>query len=488
MPDLFKTKNTRKLPGARLFMLAILGGFTIYLVASIFKQPGIGIFLGVLVWLGLNQFILKVVNRKVIQQAEKLFAESATTREAWSYLEDNLQQYPWLKGVRDYYEQKKNALQHLTQCPTVETPTLGLWKGPESQVDPEVSYSEPGNYLDGEESVKLSFPAILILIMAPVVFFPILRQTVPYIGLWPTLIIIIAGYSLNRKSKSQWDIMIAKFGFGLAFISLVLFGISLLSNGISGPKPELTLKFQMGEIDWIIKIFGFVVLILSVMLHESAHAYTALFSGDPTAKEQGRISLNPLKHIDLFGTIILPAIMFFLPGGVVFGWAKPVPVEPANYRKYRRGTLAVSSSGVAVNFLLALFSCSMLATVGILLHRIYPGMSTADFMTLGKQVVLSGVPDAWLWTIVIEFFKSGIQINMVLFSLNILPVPPLDGYGVLEGLLFKKMQNWMIKVRQWGGIVFLALVVTHIIDYLLIPGYFVAAILMGVAGILAKLG
>jgi Zn-dependent protease len=487
MPDLFKTKNTRKLPGARLFMLGFLGGFTVYLAASILKQPGIGIFLGVLTWLGLNHFILKAVNRKVIQQAEKLFAESSTTREAWSYLDDILQQYQWLKGVRDYYQQKKNAVYHRTDCPTAETP-LGLWKGPENQVHPEVPYPEPLIDSCGEESAKLSFPAILILIMAPFIFFPILRQTFPYIGLWPTLIIIIAGYYLNQRSKNQWDIMIAKFGFGLALISLILFGISLLSNGISGPKPELTLNFQMGEIHWIIKVFGFIVLILSVMLHESAHAYTALFSGDPTAKEQGRISLNPLKHIDLFGTIILPAIMFFLPGGVVFGWAKPVPVEPANYRKYRRGTLAVSTSGVAVNFLLTLFSCSMLATVGILLHRIYPGMSAANFMTLGKQVVLSEVPNAWLWTIIIEFFKSGIQINMVLFSLNILPIPPLDGYGVLEGLFFKKMQNWMVKVRQWGAIVFLGLVVTHVIDYLLIPGYFIAMLLMGVAGILAKLG
>jgi Zn-dependent protease len=469
-------------------MLGFFGGTIVYLAALYFQQPGVGIFLGILTWLILNHFILKFVNQKVIQQAEKLFAESPTAKEGWSFLEDILEQYPWLKGVRNYYEQEKNKLHNRNSYDNSETGSLGLWKGTNSQISQEIFEPDPEIISLEEQTVKLTFPAIFILIMAPFIFCPVFRLTVPFIGLWPMITTIAAGYYLIRKSKNQWDIKIAKFGFCLALLSLILFGVSLLTHGIPGPKSVSDFNFQMGETSWIIKVFGLVMLIFSVMLHESAHAFAALFSGDPTAKEQGRISLNPLKHIDLFGTIILPAIMFLMPGGVVFGWAKPVPVEPANFRKYRRGTLAVSVSGVAVNFLLALLCCSMLATVGILLHRIYPGMNTADFSNLGKQVVIDGVPNAWLWTIIIELFKSGIQINMILFSLNILPIPPLDGYGVTEGLLFKKMQNWMAKVRQWGSLLFIGLIVTHIIDYLLIPGYLVAVWLNMIAGNLAKLG
>lgn len=151
-------------------------------------------------------------------------------------------------------------------------------------------------------------------------------------------------------------------------------------------------------------IFFIVILIFSVILHELAHGYVADMLGDPTARLAGRLTMNPVPHIDLFGSIILPAILMLTGSGVVVGWAKPVPYNPYNLKNQRWGTLAVSLAGVLTNFLIALI-------FGLLIR--YGVNLPLSFLALAKTIVV---------------------LNIVLGVFNLLPIPPLDGSKVLLAL------------------------------------------------------
>jgi len=157
----------------------------------------------------------------------------------------------------------------------------------------------------------------------------------------------------------------------------------------------------------MIAIFSLIVLFFSIMLHEIAHGSMALRLGDPTAKDAGRLTLNPLKHIDPFGTIILPLILLVVTGGrgPIIGWAKPVPINPFNFTDQRWGSLKVSLAGPATNFL-----------VGGLFALIIRFISLPDSLFL-----LFGI-------IVIYNFAWGL--------FNLLPIPPLDGSHILFSLSY----------------------------------------------------
>ncbi len=156
-----------------------------------------------------------------------------------------------------------------------------------------------------------------------------------------------------------------------------------------------------------IVILGFVI-ISSLTFHEAAHAFTATACGDDLAKSQGRVTLNPISHIDLFGTIILPLMMYLL-AGMAFGFAKPVPFRPENFRNPRRDTVLVAMAGPAANVVLAAF----FFTLGWAVSQITGGIMSMPGM-------------------VFEFLWIGIMVNCVLFIFNLIPVPPLDGHYVLN--------------------------------------------------------
>ena len=157
------------------------------------------------------------------------------------------------------------------------------------------------------------------------------------------------------------------------------------------------------------------VLLFSIVAHEYAHAEAAYRQGDQTAYMLGRLTLNPLKHIDPFMTVLLPAIMIWMHFPFVFGAAKPVPVNPRNYRNYRRGDIIVSLAGIVTN--LALFVVSMLAFALV-------GMAGRSVPSLGGTLGILQQMTAW-----------GMILNLVLAFFNIIPIPPLDGSHVLKQLL-----------------------------------------------------
>lgn len=163
-----------------------------------------------------------------------------------------------------------------------------------------------------------------------------------------------------------------------------------------------------------------------MVAHEYAHGYAALRQGDPTAYQLGRLTWNPLKHIDPFLTLILP-VLTFITAGVMFGGAKPVPVNPRNYRNFKRGDIIVSLAGVATNLVLAVVAVIAVALVGVLGRGVPALAASASILQL--------------------MLVYGILINLVLAFFNLIPIPPLDGSHVAKYML---PPAWALRYEQFG--------------------------------------
>jgi Zn-dependent protease len=187
------------------------------------------------------------------------------------------------------------------------------------------------------------------------------------------------------------------------------------------------------------------VLLFSLSVHESAHAWTALKQGDPTAQSLGRISLNPLVHIDVIGTVVMPLLMIFT-GAPLLGWAKPTPVDPRFFKDLRRGQIVVSGAGPLSNLLLAL-----VFTAGLFVAaRVLPP-------PLGEQPVA-------------RLLSLGIQLNVLLAIFNLVPLPPLDGSHVVEWALPNGMgHRYMRSIAPYGVLILLALVMSGALFTILNP-------------------
>jgi Zn-dependent protease len=174
------------------------------------------------------------------------------------------------------------------------------------------------------------------------------------------------------------------------------------------------------------------VLLFSVVIHELAHGWMALRLGDPTAKEMGRITLNPIPHIDLVGSIIVPLVSIAMAGRVFIAWAKPVPINPANFSNPRRDDILVSVVGPLSNLLMAL-ACSLALVL------VVKG---------GAQLTNeSSVLAVEIHSFLLNMFAGGITLNVVLAVFNMLPIPPLDGSHVLASML---PENLSVRFRSVG--------------------------------------
>ena len=208
-----------------------------------------------------------------------------------------------------------------------------------------------------------------------------------------------------------------------------------------------------------------IVLIFSVVVHEVAHAWQARREGDDTADRLGRIKLNPIPHLDFIGSVLVPLALYFSGSGFLFGWAKPVPVNPGKYREYKWGDIRVSLAGIASNLGLAVLSTFLV--VGALKLEAAVG-------TLG------GVTGA-----VRQMAVFGILINLVLAFFNLIPIPPLDGSHVLFHLLPRPLALQYRQTGRYGLLVMMGLLflVPGIFQYLLWP----VTYLMGVADAFIRL-
>ena len=204
------------------------------------------------------------------------------------------------------------------------------------------------------------------------------------------------------------------------------------------------------------------VLLFSVIAHEYAHGFAALRQGDPTARDAGRLTWNPVRHIDPFLTILMPLMMGFASNWqVMLGGAKPVPVNPANYRNLRRGDIIVSLAGVASNLVLAVVCTVLIALLG-LLAGVAPGLyDTASIL----QAMM-------MW---------GVVINLLLIVFNLLPLPPLDGSHVVKYLMPASWARYYQQVGRYGIIILIVLlsVGRGFLDAWMKPAFLATGLLFG---------
>jgi Zn-dependent protease len=188
-----------------------------------------------------------------------------------------------------------------------------------------------------------------------------------------------------------------------------------------------------------------VPVLFAITVHEVAHGWVAKYLGDRTAEMLGRLTLNPVKHIDPVGTLLVPALLLVL-GGFIFGWAKPVPITYENLHHPKRDMALVAAAGPLANLLMAV-AWAVLFKVGLL---------------------LSGSFD-WVARPLMYMCGAGIFINIVLMVLNLLPVPPLDGGRVLVGVLPGPLSWQLSRIEPYGFLILLALLVTGMLGHLLGP-------------------
>jgi len=204
------------------------------------------------------------------------------------------------------------------------------------------------------------------------------------------------------------------------------------------------------ELSVIQKIAVFALPVLfAITLHEAAHGYVAKYFGDLTAYAAGRVTLNPLRHIDLVGTIIVPLVILLISklsvGAILFGWAKPVPVNFSNLRRPKQDMLWVAAAGPLSNFVMA--------------------MGWACAFKLGMALTPGNPALAWL----VFVGACGILVNVILMVLNLLPLPPLDGGRIAVSLLPHRLSWRFAKIEPYGFVILIVLLLTNVLGYILWP-------------------
>ncbi len=191
----------------------------------------------------------------------------------------------------------------------------------------------------------------------------------------------------------------------------------------------------------LLTIFSLIVLLFSVVIHEISHGWAAYYLGDPTAKEAGRLTLNPLKHLDPFGSILFPLMLVLLNSRIIFGWAKPVPINPFNLRDRKYGSAKVAAAGPLANILMAV--------VFGLLIRFLP----LERFSFGPSLFLA--------------FGFIVWVNLLLAVFNLIPIPPLDGHHIFFSLLPSRFNSIKLFFARYGF--FLLLVFVFFLFRFLLP-------------------
>jgi Zn-dependent protease len=191
-------------------------------------------------------------------------------------------------------------------------------------------------------------------------------------------------------------------------------------------------------------------LLMAIVLHEYAHGWVADKCGDSTAKTQGRLTMNPLAHIDPFGTILVPLICLLLPGSFLFGWAKPVPVDPRNMRQPRRDMALVAAAGPGMNFLLAVVSAVLLSLFLLMDHSLSAENSRDEPGAGAAALVLMPLAAMAFYSVLVNVFIA---------VFNLMPIPPLDGGRILLSLLPPRPALALARLEPYGMMILVGLLV-----------------------------
>ncbi len=189
-----------------------------------------------------------------------------------------------------------------------------------------------------------------------------------------------------------------------------------------------------------------VTLLFAIVVHEFAHGWMAYRCGDDTAKQMNRLTLNPLAHIDIFGTILLPLFLIFSGSSFVFGWAKPVPINPANFNNPKNDIIKVGVAGPLSNIILAVVSTLLIWVIQMI-----------------------GIFASRISIMIMNMLVFSVFINLLLAVFNLIPIPPLDGSQILTGFLTARQHMMYEKIRPYGMIIIMVLFFTGIIWRIVIP-------------------
>ena len=316
---------------------------------------------------------------------------------------------------------------------------------------------------------KMTGVSIAALICASLAF-------VPFVGVGFALIAVVLLLVERTRSRPgpAW-LHIRWMGRISLALSIWGLGVCLFSSWTWLQPAELPVdswtepEGYEGGRDWAVIVLSIAVILISLSVHETAHAITAWWCGDDYARSVGRVTLNPLAHIDLFGTVLLPVILAVM-GQPVFGYARPVPVRLAGVRRFRRAHILISIAGPGSNLLLAALAFSVLLAAACLLRLLAPhagGMSCAYLFS--PAVGLSGFVGASVVGVMLTAVKLLILVNVFLASFNLIPVPPLDGSWVLEHLLPGSLGRLFAVIRPYGFFIFLVMLWTDVFMYFLLP-------------------
>ena len=227
----------------------------------------------------------------------------------------------------------------------------------------------------------------------------------------------------------------------------------------------------------LITLFSLVVLIISAIFHEYLHGWVAYKLGDSTAKDAGRLTLNPLAHIDFFGSIVLPLLLFFSRTGFILGWAKPVPYNPYNFRDQKYGDLKVAIGGPAANFILAVIFGIAVRIIALpyglkenLIVSFFQGNNDFLLSAMHGSILIS----IFVMSVIICF------INLLLMIFNLIPIPPLDGSKVLMAALPLHWQVRMRALEPYGTFVILFLLMFGIFSLIWPIIMFIFSLLTGI--------
>ncbi len=217
-------------------------------------------------------------------------------------------------------------------------------------------------------------------------------------------------------------------------------------------------------------IFMIPALLFAVIVHELGHGITAYRLGDPTPKLAGRLTLNPVPHMDIFGSIILPGMLIIFNSPILFGWAKPVPINPMNFKKlgYQKGMAITALSGPSMNLLSA-----------FIFGFLFQLLSSQMVLSFLSSTVGAGFIKSVIMPIAI-FLQYAVSINVILAIFNLLPIPPLDGWRVITSFLPYHLEQKLMVVEQYGMIILIVLLMVGVLNVVIIPPYiFLTRLLLG---------
>ena len=316
---------------------------------------------------------------------------------------------------------------------------------------------------------KMTHSAVWALICSALAFVPVVGLLFGLVA----LILIVLFRSRSRKTAAMGHARVmCRVALVMTVSGMAISLLAAYSFTQTNPEDLDTLADRMfaGSMDYSHGAIAAAILVvlLSLSVHECGHAISAWWCGDDFAKSLGRVTLNPLAHIDLFGTVILPLLLVYA-GAPVFGYAKPVPVRLSGLRRYRRAHVLISLAGPGANLLLSAIALALYLAMGCLLARFAPEAKITGFSSMAPQVVIKGVVGGHILAGVAVVLKLAFMINLFLAAFNLIPIPPLDGSWVLEHLFPNSLGRLYAVIRPYGFLIFLALIWTDAFGYLLVP-------------------